>query len=201
LNDVVATTMMRVPEVAMAKLVYSTIASLDGYVADTHGSFDWSAPDEQVHAFVNDLERPIGTYLYGRRMYDVMLAWETMDVTGEPAVMRDYAQIWRAAEKVVYSTTADTVMSAKTRLEHNFDPDAVRELKTTAHRDISIGGPCLAGQALKAGLVDELHLFLCPVVVGGGTAALPADVQLRLELVDLRRFDGGLTHLHYAVTR
>ena len=182
----------------MAKLIYSAIASLDGYVADEHGNFDWAAPDEEVHAFVNDLERSIGTYLYGRRMYEVMLAWETADIlAGQPPVMHDYAAIWRAADKVVYTKTLETATSARTRIERDFDPEAVRQMKATAGRDISVGGPELAGQAIAAGLVDEYHLFVTPVVVGGGTASLPGDVRLRLELLDERRFGNGVVHLHY----
>jgi dihydrofolate reductase len=183
----------------MAKLIYSAIASLDGYVADEDGRFDWAAPAEDVHAFVNDLERPVGTYLYGRRMYEVMAAWETID---DPApVMRDFAEIWRAADKVVYSKTLDAVFTARTRLERDFDPEAVRRLKATAHSDISVGGPELAAQAIAAGLVDELHLFLTPVVVGGGTRGLPNTVRVELELLDERRFGNGVVHLHYALAR
>jgi dihydrofolate reductase len=182
----------------MAKLVYSAITSLDGYVADENGNFDWAAPSEQVHAFVNDLERPVGTYLYGRRMYEVMRYWETAPTSGEqPAVTRDYAEIWQAAEKVVYSTTLEEVSSARTRIERSFDPDAVRQLKASAERDISVGGPDLAAQAIKAGLVDEFHLFLTPVLVGGGNHFLPGGIRVNLELKDERRFENGVVHLHY----
>jgi dihydrofolate reductase len=181
----------------MAKLIYSTIASLDGYIADEDGNFDWAAPDEEVHAFVNDLERPVGTYLYGRRMYEVMAVWETID---DPApVMRDYAEIWRAADKVVYSKTLDAVPTPRTRLERDFDPDAVRRMKATAQSDISVGGPELAAQAIAAGLVDELHLFVTPVVVGRGKRSLPNNVRVNLELLDERRFGDGVVHLHYGV--
>ena len=184
----------------MAKLIYSAITSLDGYVADEHGNFDWSAPDEEVHAFVNDLERPVGTYLYGRRTYDVMRYWETAPTSGdEPAVVRDFAGIWQAADKIVYSRTLEAVSSAKTRLERDFDPEAVRQLKASADRDLSVGGPSLAGQALEAGLVDEIHLFLNPVLVGGGNPALPDGVPAQLELLDERRFGSGVVHLHYRV--
>ena len=177
----------------MARLIYSAIASLDGYVADDRGSFDWAAPDEEVHMFVNDLERGVGTHLYGRRMYDVMVAWETMD---DPApAMRDFAGIWRAADKVVYSRTLDAPSSARTRIEREFDPAAVSRMKESVERDISVGGPNLAAQALAAGVVDECHLFLNPVVVGGGNAALPAG--LRLELLEERRFGGGVVYLRY----
>jgi dihydrofolate reductase len=182
----------------MARLIYSAIASLDGYVADEDGRFDWSAPDEEVHAFVNDGERPIGTYLYGRRMYDVMAVWETLSTDGEPAVMRDYADIWRAAEKVVYSRTLDEPRTSRTRIERDFEPDAVRALKEATGADLSIGGPELAAQALGAGLVDEVQLFLSPVVVGGGKAALPSGLRLGLELLDERRFANGVVHVRYA---
>jgi dihydrofolate reductase len=182
----------------MARLIYSAIASLDGYVADEDGRFDWAAPDDEVHAFVNDQERPIGTYLYGRRMYEVMQAWETMD-TPAPSVERDFAQIWRAADKVVYSTTLEAVPTARTRLERRFDPDAVRELKATAERDLSIGGPHLAAAALRAGLVDECQLYLSPVVVGGGTRARPDGVRAPLELLGEHRFGSGVVHLRYRV--
>jgi dihydrofolate reductase len=182
----------------MAKLVYSAIASLDGYVADEQGDFDWSAPDDEVHGFVNDLERPIGTYLYGRRMYDVMVAWDDLDAFPNPsAVTRDFAAIWQAADKVVYSRTLERVSSARTRIERAFEPDAVRALKAAAERDITVGGAEVAGQALAAGLVDECHLFLNPIVVGGGTAALPGGVRLELELLGERRFGNGVVHVHY----
>jgi dihydrofolate reductase len=182
----------------MAKLVYSAITSLDGYVADENGNFDWAAPSDEVHAFVNDLERPVGTYLYGRRMYEVMRYWETAPTSGDqPAVMRDYAEIWQAAEKVVYSTTLDDVSSARTRIERAFYPDAVRQLKASAERDITVGGADLAAQAIKAGLVDEIHLFLTPVLVGGGNHFLPGGVRVNLELLDEHRFGNGVVHLHY----
>jgi dihydrofolate reductase len=184
----------------MAKLTYSAIASLDGYVADRDGNFEWAAPDNAVHAFVNDLERPIGTYLYGRRMYEVMLFWENADtIADEPRVMQDFAELWLAADKIVFSTTLETVASARTRIERAFDADAVRELKSRAERDISVGGPGLAAHALRAGLVDEMHLFVTPVAVGGGTRALPDDIHMKLELVDERRFGSGVVHLHYRV--
>lgn len=183
----------------MAKLIYSSITSLDGYVADEDGNFDWAAPDEEVHAFVNDLERSVGTYLYGRRMYDVMSAWESMPVTEQPAAVQDYAGIWREADKVVYSTTLETVSTARTRIERTFDAEAVRLMKASVERDISVGGPELAGHALRAKLVDELHLFVAPAVVGGGHRGIPDDVHLALELLDHRRFDNGVVHLHYRV--
>jgi dihydrofolate reductase len=182
---------------AVAKLIYPAITSLDGYVADADGNFDWSQPDEEVHSFVNDLERPIGTYLLGKRMYEVLVAWETMDTTDEPSAIEDYAGIWRAADKIVYSRSLDAVTSARTRLERSFDPDVVREMKATMERDFSVGGPDLAAQAIRAGLVDEIQLFLSPVVVGGGTRALPDDVRLDLELLDERRFGNGTVFVRY----
>jgi dihydrofolate reductase len=181
----------------MARLIYAALTSLDGYVADEDGTFEWAAPDEDVHAFVNDLERPIGTHLYGRRMYEVLVWWETIDLRDQPFVMTDFAEIWRAADKIVYSRTLESVSSARTRIERVFEPEAVRQMKADADRDISIGGASLAGQAIAAGLVDECHLFLTPVVVGGGTRALPDGVRLRLELLDERRFGNGVVHLHY----
>ena len=186
----------------MGKLVYSAITSLDGYVADEDGGFDWAAPDEEVHAFVNDLERPVGTYLYGRRMWEVMAAWETMPTTDDQsAAARDYTGIWRAADKVVYSSSLESVSGARTRLEREFDPDTVRALVAQSERDVSIGGPHLAASALTAGLVDECHLFLNPVVVGGGTRSLPTGVRLDLDLLDEHRFGNGVVHLHYRVGR
>ena len=181
----------------MAKLIYSAIASLDGYVADESGIFDWAEPDEEVHEFVNDLERPVGTYLYGRRMYEVMRFWETAGGADLPPFARDYAEIWRAADKIVYSKTLETAATARTRIESDFDPEAVRQLKATAVRDLTVGGPGLAGQALAAGLVDECQLFVAPVVVGGGTRALPDGVRLDLELLDERRFGSGMVYLRY----
>ena len=180
----------------MAKLIYSAIASLDGYVADAEGNFDWAAPDEEVHAFVNDLERPIGTYLYGRRMYETMVYWETVD---DPhPVSRDFAAIWQAAGKVVYSTTLEAVSSERTKLERSFDPEAVRAMK--ADGDLSVGGSALAATALRAGLVDELQVLLAPVVVGGGTHWLPDDLHVELELLDARRFEkSGVVYLRYSV--
>jgi dihydrofolate reductase len=176
-------------------LIYSAIASLDGYTVDADGSFDWSAPDEEVHAFVNDLERGVGTYLYGRKMYEVMRYWDDVETDGEPAVIGDYARIWRAADKVVYSATLDEAPTPRTTLERRFDPGAVRALKERG--DVSIGGATLAAEAIRAGLVDEYHLFVTPVIVGGGTAAYPSDVRVKLALTDERRFAGGAVYLRY----
>jgi dihydrofolate reductase len=181
----------------VATLTYLTFSSLDGYVADRLGNFDWAEPDEEVHTVVNELERPIGTYLFGRRMYEVLVAWETLDLADQPAY---FAKIWRAADKIVYSKTLETVSSARTRIERDFDPDAVRQLKASAERDLTVGGPELAGQALKAGLVDEVQLFLAPIVVGGGTRSLPDDVRLDLELIGERRFSNGTMYLGYRTT-
>jgi len=186
----------------MGQLIYSAITSLDGYVADETGNFDWAAPDEELHAFVNDLERPIGTYLYGRAMYEVMRFWANPEnVADEPPVMRDYAQIWQSTDKIVYSSTLDAVSTERTRLERDFDPDRVRQLVRSADRNVSIGGPHLAAQALMAGLVDECHLMMAPVVVGGGNRALPDGVRLPLELLGERRFGSGVVHLHYRVVQ
>jgi dihydrofolate reductase len=182
----------------MAKLIYSAITSLDGYIADEDGNFDWAAPDEEVHAFVNDLERPVGTYLYGRRMYETMVFWETAHTFADQRpVMQDFAKIWQAADKVVYSTTLPAVSSARTRIERDFDPEAVRRMKAAAGRDITVGGPHLAAEAIRAGLVDEYQLFLVPFMVGGGNQSLPDNVRVQLELLDERRFGGGVVFLRY----
>ena len=185
----------------MPNLIYAPIASLDGYVADEEGKFDWAAPDEEVHAFINDLERSVGTYLFGRRMYETMAGWET-DATlarqSEP--MREFAQLWQAADKIVYSKTLATPPTRRTRIERDFDPEAVRRTKASVATDLAVGGPGLAAHAFRAGLVDECHLFLAPVIVGGGKRAFPDDVRLELELLDERRFGSGMVHLHYRVT-
>ena len=182
----------------MAKLIYMTITSLDGYVADEDGKFDWAMPDEEVHAFVNDLERPIGTHLYGRRLYEVMIGWETMHTLPDQTPLTlDFAAIWQAAEKVVYSRTLETVSSARTRIEREFDPEAIRRMKAEADSDITIGGATLAGEAIRAGLVDELHVIASPIVVGGGTPSLPDGVRWELELLDERRFANGVVYLRY----
>jgi dihydrofolate reductase len=184
----------------VGKLRYAAITSLDGYVADAQGSFDWAAPDEAVHAFVNDLERDVGTYLYGRRMYEVMRYWETASTDDEPDVFGDYARIWQAADKIVFSSTLDEPTTARTKVERRFDPGAIRDLKRSSEQDLSIGGPGLAVGALRAGLVDELVRFIVPAVVGGGTGFLPGDLRLHLELIDERRFPNGTVYLAYRVT-
>jgi dihydrofolate reductase len=186
----------------VAKLVYSAITSLDGYIEDADGKFRWAEPDEEVHAFVNDLERPVGTYLYGRRMYETMVYWENPPSLAEqPPFVQDFAQIWQAADKIVYSKTLPAASSAKTRIEREFDPDAVRQLKATATRDLTVGGADLATQAIAAGLVDEYQLFLVPVLVGGGKRALPdSHIRRDLELLDQRPFRNGTLYLHYRTT-
>ena len=183
----------------MAKLIYSAIASLDGYIADEDGKFDWAEPEEEVHAFVNDLSRPVGTFLLGRRMYDVLLAWENLQLADQQPVIRDFAEIWRAADKIVYSRTLESASSARTQIEREFDPEAVRELKAMADRDLAVAGPELAAQAFKAGLVDECHLVLAPILVGAGTKALPEGLRMELELVDERRFGNGMAYLGYRI--
>jgi dihydrofolate reductase len=181
----------------MAKLIYSALASLDGYVADEDGNFDWAKPDEEVHTFVNVLDRSVGTHLLGRRMYEVLVHWETIDLADQPPYIRDFAEIWRAADKIVYSKTLEAASSARTRIEREFEPAAVRQLKAAAERDLTVGGPELAAEAFKAGLVDECHLFVAPIVVGGGTQSLPDNVRLELELLDERRFGNGMVYLRY----
>ncbi len=182
----------------MAKLIYSAITSLDGYVADENGDFDWAEPDEEVHTFVNDLLRPVGTYLYGRRIYEVMRYWETAHTRADqPPFMQDFAEIWQAADKIVHSRTLETVPTARTRIAREFDPEAIRRMKAVEGPDLTVAGPDLAAQAIKAGLVDECHLFVAPIVVGGGNQSLPNDVRLELELRDERRFGNGMVHLRY----
>ncbi|HEY3843258.1 MAG TPA: dihydrofolate reductase family protein [Acidimicrobiales bacterium] len=182
----------------MAKLVYSTIMSLDGYTEDDDGNFGWGAPDPEVFDCINDLERGFGAYLYGRRMYETMVYWETVEAADDqPQYFRDFTDIWRSAAKVVYSTTLERASSARTRIERVFDPDAVQRMKETAGHDLSVGGPDLAGQAMAAGLVDEIHLFMNPLSVGGGKPALPHKFRADLELLQVDRFSSGVVHLHY----
>jgi dihydrofolate reductase len=187
---------------AVAKLVYSAITSLDGYTADVSGNIDWAAPDPEVHSFINGLERGIGTYLYGRKMYEAMVYWETFDATddNQPKEVLDFTGIWRAAAKVVYSRTLRTVSSDRTRIERLFDPAAVLQMKESARHDLSVGGPDLASQAMAAGLVDEMHLFVTPVTIGGGTPALRMPVRQELELLDVNRFLSGVVHLHHRIS-
>lgn len=184
----------------MAKLIYVSNVSLDGYIEDEHGSFDWTAPDDEFFAFITELVRPVGTYLYGRRLYDTMAPWETDPaLAAEWDLVADFANVWQTADKVVYSTTLDAVSTAKTRLERNFDPASVRDMKASATSDLTVGGAHLAAQALKAGLVDECHLFIHPILVGGGKPALPSDIRADLELLDDRRLTNGVVYLRYRI--
>jgi dihydrofolate reductase len=182
----------------MARLIYSAISSLDGYIEDMDGSFDWAAPDEEVHRFINNLERTVGTHLYGRRMYETLMVWETdPNLAADSPITRDFAEIWQAANKIVYSRTLQAASTRKTQLERSFDPEAIRQLKKTVEQDILIGGPELAAHAFRAGLIDECHLFLTPIIVGAGKQSLPANVRLELELLDERRFGDGVVFLRY----
>jgi dihydrofolate reductase len=182
----------------MASLIYTAIMSLNGYIEDENGNFDWAEPDEEVHRFINDLERSAGTYLYGRRMYETMIGWETdPTLASQSPFMRDFAEIWQAADKIVYSTTLEGLSTARTRIERQFNPDAIRQLKAAARRDVLIGGPGLASHAFEAGLVDQCHIFIAPVIVGGGKQALPSNVLLRLKLEDECRFASGMVFLRY----
>jgi len=184
----------------VAKLIYAAITSLDGYVAYVDGNFEWAAPDEEVHAFINDLERPIGTYLYGRRMYETMRVWEHAETFADhQPIVQDFARIWKSAEKIVYSRTLENVSSARTRIERELDAEAVSRIKGHAERDVSVGGPELAAQAMTAGLVDECRLFLIPIIVGAGSRALPTDARIRLELLEERRFGNGVVYVRYRV--
>ena len=184
----------------MGKLIYAANISLDGFLEDETGGFDWSVPDEEVHAFWNEHERHIGTSLYGRAMYDTMRVWEDDDsLRDHPAVVREYADIWRDTDKVVYSTSLTEVSTARTRIERKFDPEAVRQLKETSDSDLSIGGAGIAVEAFRHGLIDECVLLLCPVLVGGGKPALPRGMRLDLELIDQRRFANGVIYVRYEV--
>lgn len=186
----------------MAHLIYSAISSLDGYIEDMNGKFDWSEPDEEVHRYINDLERSAGTHLYGRRLYETMMVWETdPNLAAASPIYRDFAEIWQAADKIIYSRTLEHISTRNTRLERVFDLEAVLQLKATAGQDILIGGPHLAATAFKAGLIDECHLFLAPIIVGGGKPALPSNLRLGLELLEERRFRNGMVHLHYQARR
>ncbi len=182
----------------MAHLIYSAISSLDGYIEDTNGKFDWAVPFDDVHRFINNLERAAGTYLYGRRMYETMMGWETdPNLASGSSLMRDFAQMWQAANKIVYSKTLEAVSTRKTHIERNFDPKAIRRQKETAEHDLLIGGPSLAAHAFRSGLIDECHLFLTPIIVGGGKRSLPDNVRLELELMEERRFGNGMVFLRY----
>ena len=182
----------------MARLIYSAISSLDGYIEDTNGKFDWAAPDEEVHRFINNLERSAGTHLYGRRMYETLMVWETdPNLAADSPLTQDFAEIWQAANKIVYSKTLAAASTRKTQIEPNFNPEAIQQLKKTAQHDILIGGPELAAHAFRSGLIDECHLFLIPIIVGGGKQALPDNIRLELELLEERRFGSGVVFLRY----
>lgn len=186
----------------MAKLIYGAIASLDGLIEDATGNFDWAAPDDEMHAFINDRQREIGTYLYGLRMYETMAVWETdPGIAAWPPPMRAFAPIWQEADKIVYSTTLEAASTSRTRIERQFDSEAVRRMVASAERDIEIGGPGLAVHAFQAGLVDECQLYVAPIIVGGGKRWLPPDIFLRLELVEERRFGSGMVFLRYRAVR
>ena len=184
----------------MAKLIYISNVSLDGFIEDEHGSFDWTPPSNEVFAFITDLVRPIGTHLYGRRLYETMAVWETdpaLAAQSEP--MADFARVWQAADKIVYSTTLDAVSTTKSRLDRRFDPDSIRRTKADASRDLTVGGPNLAAHAFRAGLVDECQLFIYPVIVGGGKPSLPSGLRAKLELLDQRRFDSGVVYVRHRI--
>jgi dihydrofolate reductase len=184
----------------MARLIYVVNVSLDGYIEDAHGSFDWTEPSDEVFTFITDLVRPVGTHLLGRRMYETMAVWETQPVlAAQSELMADFANVWQAADKVVYSTTLDGVSTTNTRLERRFDPDSVRDMKTSAARDLAVAGPTLAAHAFKAGLVDECQLFMYPVLVGGGKPAFPSDARIQLELLEEHRFGNGVVYLRYRI--
>lgn len=184
----------------MAKLIYVTNVSLDGYIEDPHGDFDWADPDDGYFAFITDLVRPVGTYLYGRRLYEAMAVWETDPALGaQSELMADFARVWQAADKVVWSTTLAAIPTARTRIERDFDPEAVRELKDTATNDLMVGGAHLAAQMFRAHLVDECHLFVGPGILGGGKPGLPDDQRIDLELLDERSFDNGVVYLRHRI--
>jgi dihydrofolate reductase len=185
----------------VSKLVYTAIASLDGYVEDERGGFEWARPDEEVHAFANELERPVGTHLLGRRLYETMRVWETFGLDHPSPIVREFGELWRSAEKIVYSRTLETPSTARTRIERRLEPESIRRLKAQATRDLSVGGAELAAQAIDAGLVDELGLFVVPVLVGGGKRALAQQMRSQLELLDERRFAGGFVYLRYRVAQ
>ena len=184
----------------MAKLIYASNVSLDGFIEDEHGSFDWTAPSDDVFAFITNLVRPVGTHLYGRRLYETMAVWETDPaLAAQSELMADFAQVWQSADKVVYSTTLDAVSTGKSRLERCFDPDAIRRMKANTNRDLTVGGAILAAHAFRAGLVDECHLFIHPVVLGRGKPSLPGEPRIKLDLLDERRFVNGVVYVGYRI--
>ncbi len=188
----------------MGKLIYLITTSLDGFVADQDGNFDWAVPSEEVHAFVNDIVRNVGTSLLGRKMYDIMKVWDTIPtegtneaMDGPSEAMNDYAKIWRAAKKIVYSTSLSDVAIANATIARSFDPNAIRKLVAESDKDFDIGGPHLAAEAIRAGIVDEYHQFIVPIIIGSGNDWLPKDVKSELKLVDVRKFENGFVHLQY----
>jgi dihydrofolate reductase len=184
----------------VAKLIYVSNVSLDGFIEDEHGDFEWTEPDDEQFAFVTDLIRPVGTYLYGRRLYETMAVWETDPALAAPSELKaDFAHVWQAADKIVYSTTLDAVSTAKSRLVGRFDPDFIRTMKDTASRDLMVGGANLAAHAFSARLIDECHLFICPVIVGRGKPSLPSELRAKLELLDERRFDNGVVYVRHRI--
>ncbi len=184
----------------MAKLIYVANVSLDGFIEDEHGGFEWTEPDDEQFVFVTDLVRPVGTYIYGRRLYETMAVWETEPaLAAQSELMADFAHVWQAADKIVYSTTLDAVSTGMSRLERNFDPDSVRKMKGTTSRDLMVGGANIAAHAFSAGLIDECHLFICPSVVGRGKPSLPSELRAKLELLDERRFDNGVVYVRHRI--
>jgi dihydrofolate reductase len=184
----------------MAKLIYVTNTSLDGYIEDRNGAFDWGAPDEEYFSFINDVERSVGTYLYGRRMYETMVYWETAPLSDQPPWIVNFTRVWRAADKVVFSKTLASASSDRTSLQREFDVEAILRMKAGETQDLTVGGADLAAQAFGAGLVDECHLFFWPVVLGGGKCAFPMKVRLDLQLLNERHSRSGVAHLHYRIT-
>ncbi len=184
----------------MANLIYVTNVSLDGFIEDEHGGFEWTEPDDEQFVFVTDLVRPVGTYIYGRRLYETMAVWETEPaLAAQSELMADFAHVWQAADKIVYSTTLDAVSTGRSRLERNFDPAAVRKMKATTSRDLMVGGANIAAHAFSAGLIDECHLFIGPCVVGRGKPSLPSELRAKLELLDERRFGNGVVYVRYRI--
>jgi dihydrofolate reductase len=184
----------------VAKLMYVSNVSLDGFIEDEHGGFEWTEPDDGQFAFVTDLVRPVGTYIYGRRLYETMAVWETEPaLSAQSDLYAEFARVWQAADKIVYSSTLDAVSTGNSRLERRFDPDSIRKMKATTSRDLMVGGANIAAYAFNAGLIDECHLFICPCVVGRGKPSLPSDLRAKLELLDERRFDNGVVYVRHGI--
>ena len=182
----------------MGKLIYLITTSLDGFVADKNGDFEWAMPSEEVHAFVNDIVRNVGTSLIGRNMYEIMKVWDTIPTDGDSEAMNDYAKIWRAAKKIVYSTSLTDITITNATIEQSFDPGTIQKLVAESDKDFDIGGPHVAAEAIKAGIVDEYHQIIVPELIGSGNYWLPKDVKSKLKLVDLRKFENGFVHLQYS---